>query len=207
MRWNTIGRMDPRDVARGYDRIADRWTADDFPRTNGIAAHERAIAFVRERRRALDVGCGASGRLLELLSKRGFEVEGLDLSERAIELARRAHPGVTFHRADVREWELPAAYDLVSAWDSIWHVPLADQDPVLRKLLRGLAPGGVLIFTMGGLDVPSEKTDDAMGVPMYYATPGTPAALRRIEAEGCVCRHLEYDQYPEKHLVVIAQKS
>ncbi len=24
---------------------------------------------------------------------------------------------------------------------------------------------------------------------------------------GCICRHLEYDQYPELHLYIIAQKA
>jgi hypothetical protein len=34
---------------------------------------------------------------------------------------------------------------------------------------------------------------------------GIPATLRVISEAGCVCRHLEYDQYPELHLCVIAQ--
>jgi len=199
--------MNPRDIARSYDRIAHAWNAETFRRDYGIAAHERAIAFAREKRHALDVGCGASGRLVDLLTGRGFAVEGLDLSERMLELARNRHPGVTFHHADIREWGLPRKYDLVSAWDSLWHVPLADQEAVLRKILRGLAPGGVFIFTMGGLDAPSEMVNSDMGVPMYYASPGIPRALAWIDAEESVCRHLEYDQYPERHVCLIAQRA
>jgi hypothetical protein len=30
--------------------------------------------------------------------------------------------------------------------------------------------------------------------------------LQLLARFGCVCRHLEYDQYPEQHLRVIAQK-
>jgi SAM-dependent methyltransferase len=199
--------MSPRDVADSYDRIAEVWNGEDFRRENGIAAHERAIAFVREKGRALDVGCGSSGRFIDLLTSRGFAVEGLDLSDRMIELAKARHPGVVFHHADVREWMFPCAYDFVSGWDSVWHVPLADQERVLRKILRGLSPGGVFLFTMGGLDAPSAMVNSDMGVPMYYATLGIPKTLALLSEEGAVCRHLEYDQYPEKHVVVIAQRA
>lgn len=172
-----------------------------------MAQHERAVAFVPEKGRALDIGCGSSGRIIDLLLCHGFAVEGLDFSRRMIDLARQRHPQITFHHADICEWRFPGRYDFISAWDSIWHVPLAAQEPVLRKILDGLNPGGVCIFTTGGLDVPSEKVDSAMGPRMYYSTLGVPATLELMAGAGCVCRHLEYDQYPEQHVYVIAQRA
>ena len=77
----------------------------------------------------------------------------------------------------------------------------------MAKILQGLTSGGVCIFTTGGLDAPSEKVDAAMGVPMYYSVLGIPRTLELIAKNGCVCRHLEYDQYPESHLCVIAQRA
>jgi RimJ/RimL family protein N-acetyltransferase len=92
------------------------------------------------------------------------------------------------------------------AWDSVWHVPLAGQAAVLTKLCRGLAAGGVLVFTTGGTDGPDERRDSRMGPPMYHAALGIPDTLRVLAEAGCVCRHLEYDQRPEAHVYVIAQK-
>jgi trans-aconitate methyltransferase len=198
--------MTPRDIAHSYDQLADQWNSDTFPRDNGIPQHERAIAFLKEKHHALDIGCGSSGRIIDLLLAHSFDVEGLDLSERMITLARQRHPDTTFHHADIREWEFPRQYDLISAWDSIWHLPLADQEPVLKEILHGLTPGGVCIFTTGGLDEPSEKVDAAMGPQMYYSVLGISNTLRVLSEAGCVCRHLEYDQYPELHVFVIAQK-
>lgn len=199
--------MAPGEVANSYDALAVRWSSDGFLRSNGIAQHERAIAFLGQKRHALDVGCGSSGRLIELMIRHGFTAEGVDLSARMIELARQRHPEVTFHQADICEWRLPRRYDLISAWDSIWHLPLEVQKPVLKKLLAGLTPGGVCIFSTGGLDAPGEKTDAAMGQPMYYSALGIPATLAVIAETGCICRHLEYDQHPELHLFLIAQRS
>jgi SAM-dependent methyltransferase len=199
--------MKPGDVARSYDRLADHWSSDAFPRSNGIAQHERAIAFVKEKRCALDIGCGSSGRIIDLLLSHGFAVEGLDISQRMLELAKQRHPDVPFHHADICQWDFPQAYDLISAWDSIWHVPLTEQAPVLKKILQNLTPGGVCIFTTGGLDAPAEKVDTAMGPQMYYSVLGIPNTLQLIAETGCVCRHLEYDQYPELHLYIIAQRA
>jgi 2-polyprenyl-3-methyl-5-hydroxy-6-metoxy-1,4-benzoquinol methylase len=199
--------MNPHDIGSSYDRLADHWHSDAFPRSNGIAQHQRAIAFLKRKGHALDVGCGSNGRIIDLLLDRGFTVEGIDVSPRMIELARQRRPAVTFHHADISEWTLPRRYDLITAWDSIWHLPLTSQAPVLRKLLAALEPGGVCIFTTGGLDEPAEKTDAAMGPPMYYSVLGIPRTLELVAEAGCVCRHLEYDQYPELHLYLIVQRS
>ena len=123
-----------------------------------------------------------------------------------IELAQKRHPSTAFHLADIRNWEFSKKYDFISAWDSVWHLPLADQEMVLTKILRGLTGGGIYIFTMGGLDASEEKVDSAMGPPMYYSVLGIPRTLQLISDNQCICRHLEYDQYPELHLYVVAQR-
>ena len=203
--------MSPEETGRAYDRIAERWEAPDFDRTNGIAQHERALAFLPERAagsapRALDVGCGSSGRFVDLLLARGFAVEGLDVSAEMVARARRRHPDVPVHHADVCRWPVPHPYAFVTAWDSIWHVPLAEQEPLLRKLCGALAPGGVLVFTTGGLDGPDEHCDASMGPEVYYAALGLPRTLAVLAEAGCVCRHLEYDQPPGPHVYLVAQR-
>ena len=194
--------MTPEQVAASYDQIADRWVGVS---TYGFAPVERAVAFVKHRGVALDVGCGA-GRLVGLLGRHGFRTDGLDVSPAMLALARERHPEARLFHADIGRWEPPEAYDLIVAWDSVWHVPLADQAAVLTKLCRGLAAGGVLVFTAGGTDGPDERRDSHMGPPMYHAALGIPTTLRVLAEAGCVCRHLEYDQHPETHVYLIAQR-
>lgn len=202
--------MTPEETGRSYDQIADHWNGDVFNRQNGLAAHRRALAFLAGTAttvgHAIDLGCGCSGRFMDLLTAHSLDVEGLDVSARMIALARARHPQATFHHADICAWEFPRDYDFISGWDSLWHLPLAAQEPVLRKILAALAPGGVFIFTTGGLDRPEEKTDASMGPTVYYSVLGIPRLLALVAECGCVCRHLEYDQWPEKHLVVIVQR-
>ncbi|MBB5031101.1 class I SAM-dependent methyltransferase [Prosthecobacter vanneervenii] len=200
--------MQPADIARSYDEIAHQWLEPHLE-TNGMRQHEHALRFRKQQGggRALDVGCGCHGRFIRLLSQHGYAVEGLDISARMIELARQRHPGVTFHHVDVCQWEPEGAYDFITAWDSIWHLPLVQSAEVITRLCGALAPGGILIFTLGGLDEPGEKQDSSMGPPMHYSTPGIPQTLQVLASAGCILRHLEYDQHPEMHVFVIAQKS
>ena len=123
-----------------------------------------------------------------------------------VELAKQRHPDVEFHLADIRNWPFSTNYDFISAWDSIWHLPLADHENALVRILQGLNTGGVCVFTTGGVDAPEEKLDSAMGPPMYYSVLGIPRTLQLITDSGCACRHLEYDQHPEKHVYIIAQR-
>jgi RimJ/RimL family protein N-acetyltransferase len=194
--------MTPEQVAASYDQIADRWLDVS---TYGFAQIERAVSFVKHTGVALDVGCGA-GRCFGLLARHGFITDGVDASVAMVGLARERHPEGRLFHADICRWVLPRSYDLIVAWDSVWHVPLAQQEAVLAKLCRGLSAGGVLVFSTGGTDGPHEKQDSCMGPPMYHATLGIPKTLQVLAEAGCVCRHLEYDQYPELHVYLVAQK-
>jgi hypothetical protein len=194
--------MTPEQVAASYDQIARLWLDVS---TYGFAQIERAVGVVRHKGVALDVGCG-TGRCLGLLARHGFRTDGLDVSPALLALARDRHPDARLFHADIGRWELPRSYDLIVAWDSVWHVPLARQEPVLAKLCRGLSAGGVFVFTTGGTDAPSETQDSCMGPPMYHATLGIPKTLEVLAGSGCACRHLEYDQSPESHVYLIAQR-
>lgn len=198
--------MKPVEIADTYDQLADLWASPQFPRDNGLAAHRRALAFTRGRGHALDVGCGSSGRIVQTLLDAGLTVDAIDVSPRMVELASARHPGVPFTCADICTWVLPRQYEFITAWDSIWHVPLRDHASVLAKLLNGLSPLGVCLFTMGGLDEPGEKTDAAMGPPAYYSTLGIAGVVDLVTRNQCVLRHFEFDQHPASHLYAIVQR-
>src|SRR4051812_26940731 len=116
--------MNPSEIATSYDTIAHQWLEPHLD-TNGIRQHEHALAFRPDGGgTALDVGCGCNGRFIRLLTRRGYEVEGLDISPRMTALARERHPNANFPQADICEWLPTRHYDFITAWDSIWHVPL-----------------------------------------------------------------------------------
>ncbi|AFY29164.1 class I SAM-dependent methyltransferase [Cyanobium gracile] len=196
-------------IAAAYDQLAPRWQDDKFSTVDGVSQHQRALAFLGpvDCGWSLSVGCGCNTRFNSLLRERGLLLEGIDLSHRMIALAQDADPSVVLHHVDVCDWSPPRMYRFISAWDSLWHVNLQRQRAVMLKLMEALEIGGIFLFTAGGLDGPGEHFDATMGPDVYYATLGIPGLLEVLKDGRCVCRHLEFDQFPEPHLAVIAQRT
>ena len=198
--------MKPEEIGKAYDQITERWAADTFNMSNGIAQHEKAMTFSQNRGKALDIGCGRTGRFIEMLSQAGFDVSGLDVSKKMLSLAKQRHPQITFVHADICSYDLPHKYDFITAWDSIWHIPLSEQRNVIAKIVDSLNASGVFIFSFGGTESEGAHTNCAMGPEVYYSSLGTNGFVSLLMELGCTIKHLEFDQYPELHTYIIAQK-
>ena len=104
--------------------------------------------------RALDLGTGL-GLLARRIAGRADSVLGLDISQSAVDGARRRHAGVgnlRFDRGDVRDLpvEMDGRFDLVVIADTLYYLPQPISDAVLKATaLRAaalLAPGGICLL-------------------------------------------------------------
>ncbi len=96
-------------------------------------------------RRLLDVCCGTGGHIPYLAAK--FAIEGLDLDERMLAVARRKHPGIPFHCGDMIEFDLGRRFDVVvSLFSSIGYaLTPARMARAIAAMSRHVEPGGLLI--------------------------------------------------------------
>jgi len=97
--------MNPIEIGEAYNQIKHLWERSSFNRSNGIDQHKRAISFLKNRGNALDVGCGSTGRFIDLMLKEELVPDGIDISNRMIALAREKHPDITFYHDDICDWE------------------------------------------------------------------------------------------------------
>ncbi|MCG7587735.1 class I SAM-dependent methyltransferase [Photobacterium sp. OFAV2-7] len=199
--------MKPTEIGKAYNQITHLWESNDFDINNGIEQHKRAITFTKGRGHALDIGCGCTGRFIELLLSEGFSPSGIDVSAEMLDIARKRQPNINFVQADICEYSLDEKYDFITAWDSIWHIPLAEQRNVLIKIVASLNVGGVFIFSFGGTAKEGSHTDSFMGPEVYYSSLGTNSFLQLFIELGCVIRHLEFDQHPQLHAYLIVEKA
>jgi ubiquinone/menaquinone biosynthesis C-methylase UbiE len=107
--------------------------------------------------RVLDLACG-QGRHAHLLAEAGFKVDGVDLSEELLRVARKRGTGPTlkYTRADMRR--LPAKWTgrfdgVVNLFTSFgFFANAADDAQVIRECSRMLKPGGVMVWQGGSRD-------------------------------------------------------
>lgn len=134
------------DVGGGYDRGYAEcplfWP--DRPGSLLVALEERNELVGGH---ALDVGCG-EGTNAAWLSARGYDVEGMDVSELALDHAKARYPslGVRWTNADVRTFA-PARseHDLVVAYGLLHCIPDADLDFAMARLKAWTQAGGLLV--------------------------------------------------------------
>lgn len=93
--------------------------------------------------RVLDVGCGR-GLLLRAFQRRGWEVQGTELSEAAAAYAREVL-GLQVSIGELAGLGFPAGhFDAVTLWHVLEHLP--DPQLLLAEVRRILKPGGVLFL-------------------------------------------------------------
>lgn len=200
---STPSPLDPEAAGRRYTRIAARFLAARSP-TQGVDYLEQAIARCATRERALDAGCGAGRPLTRHLVEAGFAVTGIDLSAGMLELARQAVPEAQLRRADLRQFDEGERYDLLLAWDSLFHLPYGDQRRATHHLLSLVAARGVVLFTAGGVD--DERTGAMHGESFYYSSLARSAYLSILDENGFELLLDDEDQAPLPHTVFIARR-
>jgi SAM-dependent methyltransferase len=93
----------------------------------------------------LDVACG-TGLHAQVL-RRWYHVEGLDLSEGQLAVARQRLPDVTFYHADMTDFATGKTYDAITClFSAIGELLDIEQvNSAIRTMAQHLKPGGVLI--------------------------------------------------------------
>jgi SAM-dependent methyltransferase len=96
--------------------------------------------------RLLDVACGTGGHLG--FFKDEFQVEGLDLDRRMLEIARKGLPGIPLHHADMADFHLASTFDAVVCLFS--SIAYCDTYRKMQRAVSTMAghakPGGLVII-------------------------------------------------------------
>ncbi|RIK93073.1 MAG: bifunctional 3-demethylubiquinol 3-O-methyltransferase/2-polyprenyl-6-hydroxyphenol methylase [Burkholderiales bacterium] len=146
--------VDPAELAK-FQALAARWWD---PESEFRPLHEinpLRLEWIDARasiagKRVLDVGCGG-GILSEAMAQRGAIVRGIDLGERALQVAElhalESGAAVEYERIAVEmlAQREPGAYDVVTCMELLEHVP--DPQSVVRACSALVRPGGWVFFS------------------------------------------------------------
>lgn len=170
-----------------YNLIAEQWAA----------ARARSSFFGREREHldallsvvpvgatVLDLGCGTGRPMAEHIVSQGRRVLGVDQSEALLSMARSHLPDERWVLSTMQAFEIDQPCHGALLWDSLFHVPRAEHEPILRKVVEALPAGARLMLTVGGSAHPA-FTDTMFGQTFFYDS-NTPEESEQILVRlGC----------------------
>jgi len=146
---------DPAELAKFSD-LAHRWwdTESEFRPLHQINPLRLAwidgLADIAGKQ-ILDVGCGG-GILTDSMARKGAVVTGIDLSSKALGVAKlhaleASTPNVSFEEISAEELakERPGSFDVVTCMEMLEHVP--DPSSVVRACHALVKPGGWVFFS------------------------------------------------------------
>jgi len=111
--------------------------------------------------RALDLGCGTGGNA-RLLAVQAPFVVGLDRSALALALAHAKSSPAQLVRGDANRLAatfLPGSFDLVAAFNVLYHEWVGDVEQVLRDVRRVMCGGGCLVLTEPAMPILRRRHD------------------------------------------------
>ncbi len=150
-----IPNADPAELAK-FSALAHRWwdPGSEFKPLHDInplrVGWIDRIAGGLAGRQVVDIGCGG-GILAEAMALGGAHVTGVDLSEKALAVARlhqlesRAEVDYRLVAAEALAQASPASFDLVTCMEMLEHVP--DPASTVAACAALVRPGGVVAFS------------------------------------------------------------
>jgi len=130
------------DLKDTYNKIAEDWHADHKNDIWWLEGTGSFCSLLKKGDKVLDVGCG-SGLKSKYLYSKGFDVTGIDLSDKLIDIARRESPGIEFVVMDMKDADkLNRSFDGIFAQASLLHIPKKEVMKVLETLVKALKPNG-----------------------------------------------------------------
>lgn len=129
-----------------YNKIAETYANTYYGDSIDIPYIDTFMSYLPIHPHVLDVGCG-SGRFTPYFVSKNCKVEGIDLSEKMIEIAKKRIPDGIFKQMDMRKLEYPDnTFDGLYLGYSIIHIVSNEVEKTLLEQKRVLKPGGIIFI-------------------------------------------------------------
>ena len=166
------------------------------------------IARLTKGRRMLDLCCG-TGREAEIFARNGYQVTGVDFSDKAVALAdeylSEKHPEARFIVGDFQDFTIDERFDVIylSPWAYTFIAGRAPRIEFLCRLGAMLSVGGVVVISFGlASNRTWEKTRFWIGKIASILSNGNPVLERRDRLSGNLFIHQFIEGEAEQEVTV-----
>lgn len=165
-----MAKMDKKKIVReGYNKAAQAYLNERHKNLEEMKFLPEFSSLIPEGGKVLDAGCGGGLPITKYLSER-FDVIGIDISEKQIELAKKNVPEAHFLRKDMTKLDFPKEFfDGILAYYSVIHVPREEHYNLFVNFFKMLKKNGVALLCLQSEDDPEQFNDDFFGAKMFWS--------------------------------------
>jgi len=135
-------------AVKTYDKVAGAYAREFFDDGIDLKHLDKFLLLLPKRAKILDVGCGP-GNYTAYMMEKGFDVEGIDLSQGMLKVAKRLVTKGKFRLMDMRKLKYRSRlFDGLCVAYSLYHIELKQVPKTLKELHRVLKSKGLIILML-----------------------------------------------------------
>jgi len=147
----------------------------------------------------LDLGCGAGEPFPAHFIQQGWQVTGVDFSQKMLALAHHYQPSLKTICTDICEAEFSNdEFDAVTAIYCIFHIEYKKHEEIFRKIYRWLKPGGKSLFTYATKEYTGAEVfngyKEFMGEQLFYSHTAPAELTASLKSIGFTIESSQYRQ-------------
>ena len=136
-----------------YEKTADKYH-ENFKNEIEQKEYDRLLldkfsALLEDNSIICDAGCGPSGHIGKYLANKGFDIVGIDISQRCIEIATAYNPDIVFKTMDMMDTNFENSFfDGIVSYYSILYTPKEYVNKIFSEYARILKQNGKLLLVV-----------------------------------------------------------
>ena len=135
-----------KDILNAYETIAEKYNEilwNDMPYNTYI---DRFMSLLNGKK-IIDMGC-AMGSFTKYVKDHGFDIEGIDISPKMIELAKIRDKSIKYQVMDMLNLHLKDVYDGIMAINSTIHIEKRDMEHLFKSFYNIMKDEGVFFIIL-----------------------------------------------------------
>jgi SAM-dependent methyltransferase len=199
-------------VREGYEKIdyVEAYRSNSEPNDMEKNFLNKLIKLIPKHAKILDLGSGTGIPFDKYLVAQGFDMTGIDFSQKQIVLARKNVPEAKYIKDDFSAFDFEKeSFHAIVSFYAIFHIPRDEHKILFAKMNKFLKKEGIVLLSLGSSGSEYGEEEDWFGAPMAWSSYDPDTSMELIKESGFNILDSFFEGEPgddEYHFWVIAKK-
>lgn len=168
------------------------------------------VARLPKEAKILDLGSGLGIPYDSYLAAHGFNITGVDISQKHVKMAKKNVPKAKFIKGDFTRIKLKGTFDAVISLYAIFHIPRREHRKLFLNIAKLLNEKGILLVTLGTKAESYGEEDNWAGAKMAWSSYSPETYKTLLNGSGFKILKAKFEGHKgdeEYHFWILAQKT